>query len=182
MTGPGIVRLGMGLGAGVVVVAVGIGSLRGADAPAATVEAQQVFDHLKELAGDWVGTAMGQATTLRYRVVGAGSALVEEQFPNTPHEMLTIYFMDGAELRMTHYCAAGNQPRLRLDAGGSRAGDYRFVFDGGTNLDPARDHHIHGARVVVKDRDHVESHWFAYADGKPSDDHTAVFTLTRKGK
>ena len=50
-----------------------------------------------------------------YKLTGAGSALVETQFPGTGHEMVSVYHLDGDDLRMTHYCAAGNQPRVKLD-------------------------------------------------------------------
>ena len=61
--------------------------------------------------------------------------------------MVSVYHLDGKELRMTHYCAAGNQPRVKLDLAKSTPDELIFVFDGGTNLDPEKDMHIHGVRI-----------------------------------
>ena len=86
-----------------------------------------------------------------FKLTGAGSALVETQFPGMPHEMVSVYHLDGKELRMTHYCAAGNQPRVKLDRAKSTPDELIFVFDGGTNLDPEKDMHIHGVKNQVRE-------------------------------
>ena len=82
---------------------------------------------------------------MSYRVTGAGSALVETQFPGSPHEMVTVYYVDGNDLVLTHYCAARNQPRMKL----VRATDTDLVFEftGRSNLDPAKDMHTHDATM-----------------------------------
>jgi len=49
----------------------------------------------------------------------------------TDHEMTNVYHMDGPTLVMTHYCAAGNQPRLRAASGTS--GTIDFKTDSVTN-------------------------------------------------
>ena len=88
-----------------------------------------------------------------YKLTGAGSALVETQFPGSDHEMVSVYHLDGDDLRMTHYCAAGNQPRVKLDRANSKPDELIFVFDGGTNLDPA-ERHAH-----PRSQDHVSRRW-----------------------
>ncbi len=35
---------------------------------------------------------------------------------NGPENMITMFHMDGDRLLMTHYCGAGNQPRMKLVA------------------------------------------------------------------
>ena len=81
------------------------------------------FDRLKSLEGTWTGRSgwdegadkgAGEVTVI-YKVTAAGSAVQETLFPGTPHEMVTMYHMDGADLMLTHYCAAGNQPRMKLE-------------------------------------------------------------------
>jgi hypothetical protein len=143
------------------------------------VTARAAFETLKGLVGTWEGQAHGESITVIFKLTGAGSALVETQFPDSPHEMVSVYHLDGDDLRMTHYCAAGNQPRVKLDRQASKADDLVFAFDGGSNLDPARDLHIHDVRITVKDADHIRSRWVAYANGKPSE-HAEDFVLTRK--
>jgi hypothetical protein len=63
--------------------------------------------------------------------------LVERLFPGAPQEMTTVYHREGADLALTHYCAGGNQPRMRARAPAADANVLEFAFDGGTNLDPA---------------------------------------------
>jgi len=147
------------------------------------VEAKAVLERLKGLAGTWVFTDVPEGlvgTKVLYRVTAAGSAVVEEQFPGSDHEMVSIYHLDGDELLMTHYCAAGNQPRLKLDRSASSLEDLRFGFDGGTNLDPARDLHIHEARIRLDgaDEGRLTSDWTAFQDGKPMG--TTTFTLRKE--
>ena len=72
-------------------------------------------DLIKKLEGEWKVTGgdehHGKEGKVTYKVTAAGSTLMETQFPGTGHEMVTMYHLDGDELKATHYCAAGNQPR-----------------------------------------------------------------------
>ena len=61
--------------------------------------------------------------------------------PGTDHEMVSVYHADGKDVVMTHYCAFGNQPKMKLDPA-SKDNELKFVFAGGTNLDPAKDTHM----------------------------------------
>jgi hypothetical protein len=153
-------------------------SARG-DEPKSGIDAKTAFARLKALAGEWKVEEGGEhgsdvGTKVIYRVTAAGSALVEEQFPGTSHEMVSVYHLDGDDLRMTHYCAAGNQPRMRLDRNASTPDVLVFSFDGGTNLDPAKDLHIHEAKIHLKSPKRVEGYWIAYKDGKPMEPHPIV--------
>jgi hypothetical protein len=80
---------------------------------------------------------------------------------------------------LTHYCAGHNQPTMRLDRAHAGAADLPFAFTGGTNLDPAKDAHIHNARLVFRDDGRVDSIWTSYAGGKEAG--TLTFTLARAG-
>ena len=147
------------------------------DAPG--VEAKAAFEKLKTLDGEWKSDASDKAhggKTL-YKVTANGTTLMETLMPGTQHEMVSMYFLDGDDLRMTHYCAAGNQPKLKLDKKASKPGDFVFVFDGGTNLNADKDTHIHGMKMTFKDKDHVEANWEGYQDGKSSG--VMKFTMVR---
>jgi hypothetical protein len=101
----------------------------------------------------------------RYAVTANGSAVVETIFPGSPHEMVTVYHADGPDLVLTHYCMEGNQPRMRARAPkGSRL---EFAYDGGTNIDPARDRHMHSASFEFLGKDEIRSQWTELAEGKP---------------
>jgi len=137
------------------------------------VTAKAAFTQLKTLAGIWKNKVSGDAehehaddTKVTYHLTGAGSALVETDFPESNHEMVSVYHLDGDDLRMTHYCAAGNQPRLKLDRASSTPTRFVFVFDGGTNLDPAKDMHIHAMTMTFGKDGEVDCAWEGYMAGK----------------
>jgi hypothetical protein len=62
-----------------------------------------------------------------YRLISGGSALVEEWGLGTPHETETVFYPDHSDLLLTHYCAQGNQPRLRAVESSGDAVVFRFV-------------------------------------------------------
>ena len=157
------------------------------------IEAEAAFKKLKTLVGSWTGKtshdekkeeakkdhedAMPDEVSVTFKLTGAGSALVETQFPGMPHEMVSVYHLDRKELRMTHYCAARNQPHLKLDRAKSSPDEFVFVFDGGTNFDPEKDMHIHGLRIKFEKDGHVKSEWEGYTGGKKAG--TTTFEMTR---
>ena len=49
-----------------------------------------------------------------FHVTAANSVVIETMFPGSDHEMVNTYHIDGDNLVMTHYCAMGNQPHLKL--------------------------------------------------------------------
>ena len=137
-------------------------------------------DELKAEAKKEHGEDLPEEVSVTFKLTGAGSALVETQFPGMPHEMVSVYHLDGKELRMTHYCAAGNQPRVKLDRAKSTPDELIFVFDGGTNLDPEKDMHIHGVKIKFGKDGKVTSAWDGYVGGKKAS--TTTFNMTRKFK
>jgi len=145
-------------------------------------DAAQAFETLKSLAGTWRGTAtMGtqqHSVDLSYEVVSAGSAVMERLFLGTPHEMVTMYHQDGDRLLLTHYCSAGNQPRMELV--GWNAGPetiMSFAFTDATNWSSEDELIMHDARIVKVNADHITANWTAWMKGKP--DHTANFDFRR---
>jgi hypothetical protein len=156
----------------------------------AGVDAKTAFAKIKTLVGEWKTEISGdhkgkesghhekEDAVVTYRLTGAGSALIETQFPGTGHEMVTVYHLDGEDLRMTHYCAMGNQPRLKLDRANSAPDHLIFLFDGGSNLDPQKDMHIHGLDITFQKDGHVTSTWEGYSDGKSAG--RTAFAMTRK--
>jgi len=149
-----------------------------APAIAGSPTAQEVFDQLKDLAGTWEGQPEGQGEEAKaeaeaagiaihdIQVSAAGTVVMETMGPGTDHEMINMYHLDGDDLVLTHYCAGGNQPQMRLNQTASSADLLVFDFAGGTNLDPEVDNHIHSARIQLVDGDHMESVWKAYGGGK----------------
>ncbi len=148
-------------------------------APKATTAAE-AFERLKALKGSWTDNSgtfgeKGKVAVV-YEVVGGGSVVMERLFQGQPHEMVSMYHLDGKDLVMTHYCAARNQPRMK--AGQITARRIDFDFAGGTNFDPAKDSHMHNGYIEFEDADHVQGKWFGWSNGKPSD-HAVGFDLVR---
>ncbi|HEV8060818.1 MAG TPA: hypothetical protein VGP68_13145 [Gemmataceae bacterium] len=141
------------------------------------------LETIKKLAGDWVEVGKdGKPTDTvvsNIRVTAGGSTVVETLFPGTPHEMLTVYNMDGKDLVLTHYCILGNQPRLRA-AQSDDPKTLNFKFEGGANIDPAKSNHMHEATITLVDADHIKSVWTRCDEGKPCE--TKDFSLVRKAK
>jgi hypothetical protein len=140
---------------------------------------KEAFEQLKKLVGTWegIGDDEGKGLKVVYRLTGGGSALMETQFPGSPMEMVSIYHMDGPDLIMTHYCAAGNQPTLIYKPGNGKSLDFEFLK--GSNM-KSEDMHIHSARIRILSEDTLESDWVGYMDGK--DAGTSTFRLKRTAK
>lgn len=141
------------------------------------------LEQFKQLAGEWTGTMTAAGgteefpATARYKVTSAGSAVVETLGAGTPHEMVTVIHADNKDLVLTHYCAAGNQPRMRMHGGGD-GGRFDFQFDGATNLKSDKDMHMHSVVYTIVDKDTLKADWTNYVNGKKGG--TAQFVFKRK--
>lgn len=156
----------------------GLALMTVAPARAGGVSADAAFERLSSLAGTWKGDAEGEGEEAeaaasevievvhQIEMSAAGTVVMETMGPGTPHEMINMYHVDGDDLVMTHYCAAGNQPRMRLNRESSTDDVLVFDFDGGTNLDPAVDQFIHSAEIRLLDGDRIESNWKSHAGGE----------------
>jgi hypothetical protein len=152
-----------------------------AQAPA--VDGKAAFERLKSLAGTWEGKAghaqPSEAATVTYRVASGGSVVEETLFPGTPHEMISMYHLVDGQLVLTHYCSMGNQPRMRLDGRASTPERLVFAFDGGTNLDPAKDTHVHSG-VVEWMGGTLHAAWTVYSGGKEAGQNRFVLRRARE--
>jgi hypothetical protein len=141
------------------------------------------LEKMKKLAGTWLaadkdGKATDQVVSI-IKVTAGGSAVHETIFPGQPQEMVSIYTVDGQDLILTHYCILGNQPRMKADPK-SPDNQIIFQFAGGSNLDPKKDKHMHGATLTLVDDDHVEIEGVAWDDGAPAKDMCCGLKLVRK--
>jgi hypothetical protein len=145
-------------------IALSLVVLLAASAAVAGSDAQQSFEKLKVLAGSWEGKGPdGKPFQVAYRVSGNGSALVSEI--KSEADMVTVFHLDGNRLLMTHYCAAGNQPRMVATV--SPDGN-TFVFDflDATNLASPQAGHMHRAVFTLVDADHHTEAWTWTNNGK----------------
>lgn len=97
------------------------------DAPKS--DAQKSFDQLKTLAGTWhakvtmdppmKATGDNATVDVSLRVTSRGNALVHEmgefksqEDPTKYDHPVTMFYLDNDRLLLTHYCDAGNRPRM----------------------------------------------------------------------
>jgi len=116
------------------------------------------WDRLKALVGIWQrtdsSTPASKAFRIRYRLISADTALVEEFGDPAKQPTQTVFHLDGDRLLATHYCAQGNQPRLQLRTG--RSNDVQvFDFLDATNLRSAADSHLVRLAFRWPDPDHL---------------------------
>ena len=124
------------------------------------------FSRLKTLVGEWEGdTRMGKAH-LSYEVIAGGTALVEKETGEKMPAMLTVYYLDGDKLMLTHYCMAGNQPRMQARSFNPETGELQFDFVDATNL-RAGGGHMHSAKLHLVDNNHLGAEWSFYENGAP---------------
>lgn len=85
-------------------------------------DAQQTFDKLKTLAGSWEGhvttvpkdfvQGSNDLMQVSLRVTSRGNALMHEMKGDGPDDPITMLYLDQDRLILTHFCDAGNRPRM----------------------------------------------------------------------
>jgi len=132
------------------------------------------LDQLKSLVGSWEGTAKwtGDRTgeynlEAVYSLTGNGSAVVENLIAEGQTTMTSVYHMDGASLRMTHFCGAGNQPRLIASSfeGGEKIS---FKLVDVTNLSSPGAPHVTGVDLNLQSPDSLSITFTFVSNGKTS--------------
>lgn len=145
---------------------------------ATEAQAASLIGVVKSLDGTWEGKGPdGETFQSVFKVSSNGSAVREIMFPGTPHEMTNMYHMDGPTLVMTHYCAAGNQPRMRATE--NAAGKIAFKSDGVSNLRDSDDHYMAEMTLVVSGPNTIRQEWQSITKGKPAT--PVTFEMSRKG-
>ena len=142
-------------------------------------EKSPAYDKMKTLVGSWQGTVNENGkpldTRVRFKLVSDGSAVASWLDEDTPHEMITMFHMDGSNLMATHYCAAHNQPRMILTTGGDLK-RLVFKFKDGTNIQADAGHMQQVAFIFDGANHHIEE-WTYLQNGK---EETTRFNFRRK--
>src|SRR5438270_8360975 len=108
----------------------------------------ETFNAIKALAGDWqgsyewIGKNRKGPMNAKYYLTGNGTAVVEDLIMEGSPNMTTVYHLDGADLRATHYCAAGNQPRLKATSAIGNDKSVKFEMVDITNLSSPEAGHV----------------------------------------
>ncbi|HLK04900.1 MAG TPA: hypothetical protein VKT53_10720 [Candidatus Acidoferrum sp.] len=141
------------------------GALAVAQAGAEKSEAQASFDKMKALEGNWEGKVTvaehpdmnNAAIQVSLRVTSMGNALVHEMHgEGRPDHPVTMVYLDGGQLTLTHYCDAGNRPRMtgKLLADGKTV-EFGFLDVAG----PMTYGHMHHAVFTAVDANHHTEDW-----------------------
>jgi len=143
-------------------------------------DAQKSFDKMKTLAGQWQGPVstdstdhdMNGPTSVSLRVTSRGNSLVHEMkaagTPDDPSKYdhpVTMFYIDSDRLLLTHYCDAGNRPRMsgKLSPDGKKI-EFDFVdLSGGTQYG----HMDHAVFTIIDANHHTEDWTYMMPGDKP---------------
>src|SRR5580704_2891068 len=136
-------------------------------------DAQKSFDKMKTLAGAWQGSVTttppsaemgnGSLVQVSMRVTSRGNALVHEMSaagtpddPTKNDHPVTMFYLDTDRLLLTHYCDAGNRPRMvaRTSPDGKTV-DFDFVDVAGST----QYGHMQHVAFTFIDADHHTEEW-----------------------
>jgi len=125
-------------------------------------ESSKALSQIKALIGNWSGTFQwtggrhdSGSMNATYYLTGNGSAVVENLANESTPTMTSVYHLDGRDLRMTHFCGAQNQPRLKARRIDLDHGAIDFEFVDATNLRSADAPHVHGLEIRLIDANHL---------------------------
>ncbi len=146
-------------------------------------DAEKSFALLKTLAGTWEGPVKMEGhdhgngngapenVQVSLRVTSRGNALVHEMGdlnrtddPTKYDHPVTMFYLDEGKLMLTHFCDAGNRPRMaaKISPDGKTA-EFDFVDVSGSD----KFGHMYHAVITVIDANHHTEEWqYRLPDGK----------------
>ncbi len=164
------------------VVLVSLATVAVAQSDAPPSDAEKSFDKMKTLAGTWEGKvtvdppmkdmAGNPLMRITLRETSRGNALVHEMKgagdPDDPKRFdhpVTMVYVDGDKLTLTHYCDAGNRPRMvAKPSSEAKAVEFGLVDVSGST---ARGHMDHAVFTVVDPDHHIEDWTYMMPGDKP---------------
>ena len=129
-------------------------------------DAQKSFDKMKTLAGSWEGRVTtvppqpeieNKAIQVSLRVTSMGNSMVHEMTGmGRPDHPVTMFYVEDDRLMLTHYCDAGNRPRMtgKVSPDGKSV-DFEFVDVSGS----MQYGHMHHALFTAIDANHHTEDW-----------------------
>lgn len=164
---------------GVLVIGLGVMTTRASAAPGGGAEA---FEKLKSLVGHWEAdkTNINKAS-LDIELTSGGTAVLEKSHMMDNGKvvvMTTLYYLDGGDVKLTHYCMAGNQPTMR-GTYSPDTGTLRFELVSISNLKTPDDGHMHDATYTFMDNDHFKTTWTFRKDQKDSFTEEVTYVRTK---
>ena len=145
-------------------------------------DAQKSFDQMKTLAGNWEGPvtvvppqhdmSSDKPIHVLLRTTSRGNALMHEmQEAGTPEDPtrydhpVTLFYLDGDRLLLTHYCDAGNRPRMTAKSSGDgKTIEFDFLDVAGSTQ---YGHMQHAVFTVIDANHHTEDWTYMMPGDKP---------------
>lgn len=152
--------------------------------------AEDAFEFFIHLDGTWksqtvtvpVGTDREKGETreseISYQTLANSTTVMGTYFKGSPMQMIDMIHQDGPDMvRLTHYCAVGNQPRMKFIPS-EKPGVIQFAFDGGSNMDVEVDGHVHDTKLTIVNKNKFEVETRLWNAGKHA--MTTYFSVTRE--
>jgi hypothetical protein len=136
-------------------------------------DAQISFDTMKTLAGSWEGPVTtspqafeveGKPAHILLRVTSRGNALMHDlTIAGIPDNPITMFYLDSDRMLLTHYCDAGNRPRMtgKMSPDGKKV-EFEFLDIAGNPQ-----YHMHHAVFTIIDENHHTEDWTFMMNDNP---------------
>lgn len=144
-------------------------------------EAQKAFQAIKSLAGNWEGpvsnvpgeaSVEGKIAKTTLRETSMGNVLMHEmRVGDRPDDPITMVYMEDGRLLLTHYCDAGNRPRMvgKVSADGKKI-EFEFL-----DISGDKRYHMHSALFTIIDENHHTEDWTFMVGDKAARPHFDLF-------
>lgn len=134
------------------------------------VDVNRAFEKFKSLAGKWKArTEKGFDAYIYFETVSNGTAVHErfiDEGDKVHSNIVTIYFRDREALMANHFCAMGNQPRLRTTHLAGALNEMTFSLLDITNLKSPEAPHMYKVTYKFQDVNHMTTIWTMRQGGK----------------
>ncbi len=137
-----------------------------ADAQKPLSDSQKAFEKLKTIAGTWEAhlttvpqepSVEGKLAQVSLRVTSMGNALMHEmRVDGRQDDPITMLYLDSDRLLLTHYCDAGNRPRMTgKSSPDGKTVEFEFLDVAGST----EYGHMHHAVFTFIDANHHTEDW-----------------------
>jgi hypothetical protein len=141
----------------------------------------EAFEKLKSLVGHWEIDKSNMKATLDIELTSGDTAVLEKIHmveDGKSAEMTTLYYLDGGDVKLTHYCMAGNQPTMR-GTYSPETKTLKFDLVSISNLKSPDDGHMHHATYTFIDNNHFRTTWTFRKDQKDTFTEDVVYVRVK---